>query len=92
MEEWKDIVGYEGHYQISSDGRLRSVERKVKHKTLFNGQTKHSRILKLSISKGTAVEFDTPRKAFAALIDKVSGRGTWDRNPWVVVYEFELVK
>lgn len=51
MEEWKDIVGYEGHYQISSDGRLRSMERKVKHKTLFNGQTKHSRILKLSISK-----------------------------------------
>jgi hypothetical protein len=42
--------------------------------------------------KGTAVEFDTPREAFAALIDKVSGRGTWGRNPWVVAYEFELVK
>lgn len=42
--------------------------------------------------KGTAVEFDTPREAFAALIDKVSGRGTWESNPWVVVYEFELVK
>lgn len=36
--------------------------------------------------------FNTPRQAFAALIDKVSGRGTWDQNPWVVVYEFELVK
>lgn len=36
--------------------------------------------------------FDTPREAFAALIDKVSGRGTWKSNPWVVVYEFELVK
>lgn len=36
--------------------------------------------------------FDTPREAFASLIDKVSGRGTWDLNPWVVVYEFELVK
>ena len=36
--------------------------------------------------------FNTPRRAFAALIDKVSGRRTWDRNPWVVVYEFELVK
>lgn len=36
--------------------------------------------------------FDTPREAFAALVDKVYGRGTWDRNPWVVVYEFELVK
>lgn len=42
--------------------------------------------------KGTAVEFDTPRKAFAALIDKVSGRGTWASNPWVMVYEFELMK
>ena len=36
--------------------------------------------------------FNTPRQAFAALIDKVSGRGTWDWNPWVVAYEFELVK
>lgn len=36
--------------------------------------------------------FNTPREAFAALIDKVSGRGTWDINPYVVVYEFELEK
>lgn len=36
--------------------------------------------------------FDTPREAFASLIDRVSGRGTWASNPWVVVYEFELVK
>lgn len=34
----------------------------------------------------------SPREAFAALIDKVSGVGTWDSNPWVFVYEFELVK
>ena len=36
--------------------------------------------------------FDTPREAFASLIDKVSGRWTWASNPWVVAYEFELVK
>lgn len=36
-------------------------------------------------------EYDEPREAFAALIDKVSGRGTWDRNPLVWVYSFELV-
>jgi len=42
--------------------------------------------------KATAVEFDTPREAFASLIDRVSGKGTWASNPWVVVYEFELVK
>ena len=35
---------------------------------------------------------DTPREAFAELIDKVSGKGTWASNPWVVAYEFELVK
>lgn len=36
--------------------------------------------------------FDTPREAFAALIDKVCRKGTWASNPWTMVYEFELVK
>ena len=36
--------------------------------------------------------FNSPREAFAALIDKVSGKGTWNSNPFVVVYGFELVK
>lgn len=35
--------------------------------------------------------FDTPREAFAALIDRISGKGTWQRNPWVIAYTFELV-
>lgn len=35
--------------------------------------------------------FYAPREAFAALIDKASGKGTWERNPLVWVYEFELV-
>lgn len=34
--------------------------------------------------------FDTPRDAFSALIDKVSGKGTWESNPYVWVYEFKL--
>ena len=36
--------------------------------------------------------FDSPREAYAVLINKVSGKGTWESNPWVFVYEFELVK
>ena len=36
--------------------------------------------------------FCEARYAFAHLIDKVSGVGTWRMNPWVYVYEFELVK
>lgn len=35
---------------------------------------------------------DSPKEAFAALIKKLSGKKAWDDNPWVFVYEFELVK
>ncbi len=35
--------------------------------------------------------FDTPREAFAALIDRISGKGTWKSNPWMVVYTFKRV-
>lgn len=35
--------------------------------------------------------FPFPRPAFASLIDKISGNGTWERNPWVVAYEFKLI-
>ena len=35
--------------------------------------------------------FHTPREAFAALINRVSGPHTWDCNPWVIAYTFELV-
>lgn len=36
--------------------------------------------------------YDDKIEAFAALIDKVSCRGTWQSNPYVWVYEFELIK
>ncbi len=40
----------------------------------------------------TETWFYTPREAYAALIDKINGRGTWDSNPWVWVYEYELTE
>lgn len=33
----------------------------------------------------------SPREAFSALIDKVSGKGTWECNPFVWAYEFKLI-
>jgi len=33
-----------------------------------------------------------PSDAYAALIDKISGKGTWDNNPFVWVYDFKLVR
>lgn len=32
----------------------------------------------------------TPQEVYAALIDKISGYGTWDSNPLVFAYEFEM--
>lgn len=35
--------------------------------------------------------FETPRRAFASLIDRVFGKGTWDSNPWVFAYSFKVI-
>lgn len=40
---------------------------------------------------GWGITYSTPQLAFAALIDKVSGKGTWESNPYVFAYEFELI-
>lgn len=37
-------------------------------------------------------DFKLPRQAYATLIDKINGKGTWESNPYVFVYDFELVK
>lgn len=52
MEEiWKDIVGYEGYYQVSTLGRVRSVDKIVKGK---NGSTRFvkGQILQPNLSEG----------------------------------------
>ena len=37
------------------------------------------------------LNYTNPRVAFSRLIDNVSGEGTWEKNPLVFVYEFELI-
>ena len=46
---------------------------------------------KYFLPNGVDKAFTSARNAFAYLIDKVSGKGTWESNPWVVAYSFELV-
>jgi hypothetical protein len=43
------------------------------------------------VHKNELLLFDTPHEAFISLIDKIMGKGTWESNPWVVAYGFELV-
>ena len=39
MEEWRDIVGYEGIYQVSSYGRIKSLvdNHKIKREKILKG-------------------------------------------------------
>ena len=50
-EEWRDIKGYEGLYQVSDQGHVKSLERKVRH---WRGgeRIQKERILKPSNDRG----------------------------------------
>lgn len=34
--------------------------------------------------------YPDPREAYSVLIDRILGKGTWDSNPYVFVYDFEI--
>lgn len=44
------------------------------------------------LAEGISPSDPNAKAAYAALIDHISGKGTWASNPYVFVYEFELVK
>ena len=45
------------------------------------------------VGKGdNACSFENPREAFAHLINKVSRKDVWEENPYVFVYDFELIR
>jgi len=46
MEIWKDIEGYDGDYQISNFGRVKSLDRYVNHISSVNGRLVKGQILK----------------------------------------------
>lgn len=45
----------------------------------------------LPITSDKVCYYKTPREAFAALINKISGKGTWASNPLCFCYSFELI-
>lgn len=53
----------------------------------------HKHYIDYSKETGGKIWFDNSlRESYANLIDKVSGKGTWESNPYVFVYDFNLVK
>lgn len=52
---------------------------------------KNTRLGQLYEHAGVWPGWTTPQKAFASLINKICGNGTWKNNPYTWVYEFELI-
>lgn len=48
-------------------------------------------VFKYTVDNALTKTFMTAKDAYASLIDKVGKKGTWNSNPWVFVYEFELI-
>lgn len=70
--------------EISDDDILREgVWQFYDNKNLF--------YISKNIGYAPDVAFLSAREAFWYLIDSISGKGTWESNPWVVAYEFKLI-
>ena len=57
MENWKDVVGYEGIYEVSDKGRVRTKEGKTTNSILHGTRVWKSRVLKEKNQKSRDVRF-----------------------------------
>lgn len=75
---------------ITDEDCLREGIYKDECKTYFNGYA-----FELTRCEGNCILatrwYKSPKEAFAALIDKISGKGTWGSNPFVWRIEFEYI-
>jgi len=58
-EEWKDIPGFEGYYQASTKGRIKSLDRIVPHPRLYQ-QFVRGQILSQKVNKNRNIKTGEP--------------------------------
>lgn len=58
-----------------------------------NAMTREDYYYKYINGYGDVLDYGTryPKETFSILIDRIAGGGTWESNPYVWVYDFELV-
>jgi hypothetical protein len=90
MEEWKDILGYEGLYQVSSEGRVRSLDRMVEqtglknvYQRIYKGRIKQPTIFKtgyamVKLYNKNFMTQSVHRLVALAFVDPVEGKDTVD--------------
>lgn len=83
------------HHIKITDVKVERLQSISDEDILKEGVWQYPKLRAYHVSKATGfapdVAFLTAREAFAYLIDRISGKGTWKSNPWVAAYSFELV-
>jgi hypothetical protein len=63
MEQWKPVVGYEGFYEVSNQGRIRSVDRITNSSIRHNDHVvKKGKMLKLNLKRGGYLAVDLSKE------------------------------
>lgn len=70
MEEWRDIKGYEGFYQVSNFGRVKSLDRKIVYKNFQNYKNLYLVLLISRILVLTNNEYNLMNKTTQYYINK----------------------
>ena len=76
IEEWRNVEGFEGQYQVSSLGRVKSVQRKRKIHFGLRERTVRERILKTEV-KGDGyvrVVLSTPTKPNRVYVHRLAAQ------------------
>jgi len=71
MEEWRDVVGYEGYYEVSSLGRVRSVQRVVDCGCRGMRRLPTRLLKQVDIGGYLTVQLNRDRATFKALIHRL---------------------
>lgn len=68
------------------------LDRAVDEKEFYDGGKYRYGFYSNDNKQPASIFCQTPQDAYATLIDMISGKGTWESNPFVFAYDFELVK
>lgn len=79
------------HHIRITNVRMERLQIISKEDCLAEGITYDCGVFKYTVDNALTKTFMTAKEAYASLIDKVGKKGTWESNPWVFVYEFELI-
>ena len=96
METWKDIPDYEGIYEVSDQGRVRTAKNKTTHSILHGERKWQQRIMKLKTDRNgykrvslwknkTVKDFLVHRLVAMAFIERVEGKDIINHKdgvPW----------